>query len=114
MLVGADGGVFAFGNASYINSLPGEGIHVSDIIGIALAPSGAGYWLIGANGTVYPIGGVANFGSATGTSSPVSGIESTPDGGGYWIVTQNGTVYTFGDAHNMVTCPTSALPLFAR
>jgi hypothetical protein len=47
---------------------------------------------------VYSFGTATNFGSVTGTSSPVCAIESTPDGGGYWIVAQNGAVYTFGDA----------------
>ncbi|HVA44735.1 MAG TPA: hypothetical protein VNF50_14730, partial [Acidimicrobiales bacterium] len=34
-LVGADGGVFSFGDAGYLGSLPGSGVHVSDIVGMA-------------------------------------------------------------------------------
>ena len=34
-LVGRDGGVFAFGNAPFIGSLPGRGTDVDDIVGIA-------------------------------------------------------------------------------
>ena len=33
-LVGSDGGVFAFGDAPFENSLPGLGVHVHDIVGI--------------------------------------------------------------------------------
>ena len=32
-LIGADGGVFAFGSAPRLGSLPGKDIRVSDIIG---------------------------------------------------------------------------------
>jgi hypothetical protein len=76
-----------------ISCHPGEGVQVNNIIGIALDPTGAGCWLMGANGTVYPIGNVPNYGEVLFTSSPVSGIAASPDGGGYWIVTQNGSVY---------------------
>lgn len=34
-LVGADGGVFSYPDTSFRGSLPGMGIHVSDIVGIA-------------------------------------------------------------------------------
>ena len=78
---------------------------MDDIVGLALAPSGAGYWQIGADGTVYSFGKVTNFGSATGTSSPVATIQSTTDGGGYWVVTQNGSVSAFGDAHGYGDLP---------
>ena len=37
MMVASDGGVFAFGNAPFGGSLPGSGISVSDVIGIASA-----------------------------------------------------------------------------
>ena len=37
MMVASDGGVFAFGNASFGGSLPGSGISVSDVVGIAPA-----------------------------------------------------------------------------
>jgi hypothetical protein len=79
-----------------LGSLPGEGIHVNNIIGIALAPSGAGYWLMGADGKIYPIGNVTTYGSPTGTPSPVSAIQGAPNGQGYWVVTQNGAVYAYG------------------
>ncbi len=33
-LVGADGGVFTFGDAPFYGSLPGLGVHVDDIVGV--------------------------------------------------------------------------------
>ena len=32
-LVAKDGGIFSFGDAKYFGSLPGLGIHVSNIVG---------------------------------------------------------------------------------
>ena len=55
-LVGADGGVFAFGNAAPDGSLPGLDINVDDISGIAADPTGTGYWLVGADGGVFAFG----------------------------------------------------------
>ncbi|HXQ62399.1 MAG TPA: fibronectin type III domain-containing protein, partial [Acidimicrobiales bacterium] len=47
-VVGADGGVFTFGNASFDGSLPGTGTHVHDVVGMAATADGGGYWLVGA------------------------------------------------------------------
>jgi hypothetical protein len=38
-MVGSDGGVFAFGDAGFVGSLPGIGVHVSDIV--AVVPTAA-------------------------------------------------------------------------
>ena len=46
----------------------GIGVHRDDIIGIAATPSGNGYWLVAADGTVYGFGAAQTLGSATGTS----------------------------------------------
>jgi hypothetical protein len=34
-MVGNDGGVFAFGDAGFVGSVPGLGIHVHDIVAFA-------------------------------------------------------------------------------
>jgi hypothetical protein len=112
--VGADGGVFSFGDAPFLGSLPGDGVNTINIIGMAADPKGPGYWLVSGDGTVYPFGAATKFGSATGTTSPVSGIESTPDGGGYWIVTFSGAVYAFGDAQYLGSLPSiGVLPTYS-
>jgi len=36
-MVGADGGVFAFGDATFVGSLPQLGVHVDDIVGVVPA-----------------------------------------------------------------------------
>ena len=57
-LVGADGGVFAFGNAKFYGSLPSEHIKpAAPIVGIATMPGDQGYWLVGADGGVFAFGG---------------------------------------------------------
>ena len=66
--VGTDGGVFAFGDAPYEGSLPGE--HVvpkAPIVGMARTPDGLGYWLVGADGGVFTFGDAAFYGSAGGS-----------------------------------------------
>ena len=75
-LVGSDGGVFTYGDAAYLGSVPGQGIvGQPPIVGISRTPSGSGYWLAGANGAVYTYGDAAFLG-APNTSrlvAPVSG-----------------------------------------
>ena len=67
----------------------------------------AGYWLLGANGTVHNLSGAALYGSLAGgppkglppgPAGQVVGMAATPDGGGYWVVSANDTVTPFGDA----------------
>ena len=65
----------------------------------AVSPPASGYWLVGADGNVYPFG-VPAFGSLTGTrpARPIAGAAGTPTGGGYWLVGTDGGVFAFGDA----------------
>jgi hypothetical protein len=66
-LVGSDGGAFIFGTGvKFHGSLPGEGIRVNNIVGLALTPDDGGYWMAGSDGRVY------GFGNAK--------VEPTPDG----------------------------------
>jgi hypothetical protein len=79
-LVGSDGGVFTYGAAAYLGSVPGQGIvGQPPIVGISRTPSGSGYWLAGANGAVYTYGDAAFLG-APNTSrlvTPVWAIASS-------------------------------------
>ena len=65
----------------------------------AVAPPASGYWLVGADGNVYPFG-VPSFGSLSGTrpAQPIAGATGTPTGSGYWLVGTDGGVFAFGDA----------------
>jgi NHL repeat len=100
LFVAKDGGVFSYGSAAFHGSVPGLGIHLSNIVGIASDPSTGGYWVLGADGGVYSFG-APFYGSVPELSKHVTnlvGIASTPNGGGYYLVASDGAVYAFGDA----------------
>jgi len=63
--VAADGGIFAFGDASFAGSTGGLRLN-QPIVGVTATPTGAGYWLVGANGNIY------NFGDAALLAAAVS------------------------------------------
>ena len=102
-LVGLDGGVFSFGDARYLGSLPGLRVAVKNIVGIDATPDGQGYWLVGADGGVFAFGDAAFYGSVPGVlgrpaPNAITGLAETPDGHGYWLVGADGGVFSFGDA----------------
>ncbi len=69
-LVGGDGGVFTYGDASYHGSVPGQGIvGRPGIVGVVATPSGQGYWLTGSNGAVYSYGDATFLGAPGATSA---------------------------------------------
>ncbi len=101
--VGRDGGIFAFGAAPFLGSLPKS--HVvpdAPVVGIAATPTGDGYWLTGSDGGVFAFGDAVFHGSLPVShvvpKAPVVGIAATPNGGGYWLVAADGGVFAFGDA----------------
>ena len=65
----------------------------------AAAATGSGYWLVGADGNVYPFG-VPAFGSLNGTppARPIVGAAAVPGGSGYWLVGNDGGIFSFGGA----------------
>ena len=99
-LVGADGGVFAFGDAPFLGSTGGLRAQLSPIVGLAPTPTGAGYWLLAADGGVFSFGDASFFGStgAVQLNRPIVGMAATPTGGGYWLTASDGGVFAFGDA----------------
>jgi hypothetical protein len=94
----SDGGVFAFGGATFDGSMGGEPLS-SPVVGMVTDPVG-GYWLVAANGGVFAFGGAGNDGSMAGRAlnSRIVGMAATPDGGGYWLVAADGGVFAFGNA----------------
>jgi hypothetical protein len=98
-LVGADGGVFAFGDAAFYGSTGADHL-AAPIVGMAVAAGGAGYWLVGADGGVFAFGDARFHGSTGGVAldRPVVGMAPTADGAGYWLVASDGGVFAFGDA----------------
>ena len=59
-------------------------------------PTGAGYWMIDADGRVYPFGAAPDLGDVFPGEAVKLG--STPTVGGYWILLASGAVRAFGDA----------------
>ncbi len=97
-LVSADGGVFSFG-VPYRGSLPGLGIRVHDIVGIAADTTTEGYWLVGADGGVFSFR--APFrGSLPGLGVHVDDITAMTGGPGdvqdYYLFGSDGGVFAFG------------------
>jgi hypothetical protein len=100
-MVGKDGGVFAFGNAGFVGSLPGLGVKVNDIVGVVPTSTGKGYWMVGADGGVFAFGDAGFVGSLPGDNVHVNdivGVVPTSTGKGYWMVGKDGGVFAFGDA----------------
>ena len=98
-LVASDGGIFAFGGASFYGST--GGMHLNEpIVGMAGGPGGAGYWLDASDGGIFAFGDAGFYGSMGGShlNKPVVGMAATPDGRGYWLVASDGGIFAFGDA----------------
>jgi hypothetical protein len=101
---GADGRVYAFGDAL---SYPADGSFNfgppalnAPIVGMAATPTGNGYWLVASDGGIFSYGD-ANFYGSTGAmhlNKPIVGMAATPTGNGYWLVASDGGVFAFGDA----------------
>jgi hypothetical protein len=102
-MVGADGGVFSFGDAGFYGSLPAEHVTPAEpIVGIAATANGKGYWLVGADGGVFSFGNAGFYGSLPAEhvtpAEPIVGIAATTNGKGYWLVGADGGVFSFGNA----------------
>jgi hypothetical protein len=118
-MVGADGGVFAFGAAEFINSIPGvlKGVPLNQpIVGMVTDPDGRGYYMIAGDGGVFAFD--AQFsGSLPGLGvvpvHPIRGM--VPFGGDRYIaVGGDGGLFSFGsDARYFGSLPDSAIGPFA-
>ena len=96
-MVGADGGVFAFGDAVFVGSLPGRGITPMCPFVEFVPVQGSGYGLVTCDGEVFAFGSPYYVGSLTRVlppgkvlASPVTGM--VPFGDGHLMVTEAGEV----------------------
>jgi N-acetylmuramoyl-L-alanine amidase len=98
-LVGSDGGIFSYGDASFYGST-GSLVLNAPIIGMAATPDGHGYWLVARDGGIFNYGDAGFFGSAGALSlnAPIVAMAATHDGGGYWLVASDGGIFAYGDA----------------
>ena len=76
-LVGSDGAVYPFGDASALGSLGGSHLN-SPIQAMAATADGQGYWLVAADGGVFSFGGAPFLGSLGGQhlNQPIGGLIS--------------------------------------
>jgi hypothetical protein len=100
VMAGSDGAAYTFGGAAYEGSLPGLGIHVNDVVGVAETADGGGYWMVASDGGIFNFGDAGFFGSAGAIplNKPIVGMAPTPDGQGYWLVASDGGIFSYGDA----------------
>ena len=102
-VLGNDGGIFSYGTAPFLGSVPGRGEHITAVL-MALTPSQHGYWVLGADGSVFGFGDAPVLGSLRGQvggggAVPVD-LKPSSTGKGYWILDSHGDVHSFGDAHS--------------
>jgi hypothetical protein len=98
--VASDGGLFNFGpGAPSLGSLGATALN-APIVGMGVMPAGDGYYMVDANGAVFPFGSAQQYGGTTNLhlNKPIVGMAVTPDGGGYWLLGGDGGVFSFGDA----------------
>jgi hypothetical protein len=97
--VGADGGIFAFGDAAFHGSMGGQAL-ARPVVGMAASPDGKGYLEVAADGGLFAFGNAGFYGSMGNRplAQPVVGLAPTPDGRGYWEVAADGGIFAFGDA----------------
>jgi len=95
LLVAADGGVFAFGDAKFYGSAAGLEL-AAPVVGISIQADG--YWLAAADGGVFAYGTIPFHGSAGSLNlvAPIVDIDAN-DADGYRLVGVDGGVFGFGD-----------------
>jgi hypothetical protein len=102
-MTGADGRIYAFGDAFAVlggNEDLAPPILNQPIVGMAATPDDEGYWLVASDGGVFAYGDAGFYGSTGGIhlNQPIVGMAATPDGKGYWLVASDGGIFAFGDA----------------
>jgi hypothetical protein len=107
-MVASDGGVFAFGDATFAGSCPGIGGCSGSAVAVVPDTSGRGYWVVTSTGGVYPFGDATYYGAPGPQSSPITSAVATANGQGYWILDAAGQVFAYGDAPALGGLPPGA------
>jgi hypothetical protein len=108
-LVASDGGVFAFGDATFAGSCPGIGGCAGAAVSVVPDASGNGYWVVTNTGNVYAFGDAGYFGAPGPQSTPItSAVATEPSGGGYYVLDAAGDVFAYGNAKSFGSLPPGA------
>jgi len=109
--VASDGGIFAFGDATFYGSMGNQ--HLNARWSACSRPGTARLLDGGRDGGVFNYGDAQFYGSAGGMhlTSAIVGMVATDDGLGYFLVAANGGVYAFGDAHFVGGTPNTSSPI---
>ena len=72
-------------------------LHRASIVGMAAAPDGGGYWMVGSDGAVFSFGTAVYHGSLSGQrlNRPIVGMAVDAATGGYWLVASDGGIFAF-------------------
>jgi hypothetical protein len=60
--VASDGGVFSFGDATFLGSMGGSRLN-APVVGMASDPASPGYWLVGSDGGIFSFGDAGYHGA---------------------------------------------------
>jgi len=108
-LVAPDGGVFAFGDATFAGSCPGIGGCAGSAVAVVPEVTGLGYWVVTDTGNVYAFGDAGFYGSSGPQSTPITSAAATePTGAGYYILHAAGQVFAYGPATYFGSLPAGA------
>ena len=102
-LLGADGGVFSFGNARFWGSTGALRL-AAPVTSMISTPTGKGYLLLARDGGLFSFGDSRFDGSLPGTGwcpGPTAlSFARTPTSHGYWMLLSDGQVVPFGAAED--------------
>ena len=96
------GEIIALGDAPHLGDAVALGAQAAalsaPIVGMAVTPSGNGYWLVASDGGIFAYGDAVFHGSTGNISlnQPIVGMAVTPSGNGYWLVASDGGIFAFG------------------
>jgi hypothetical protein len=102
-LLAEDGGVFTYGDATFLGSTGGRALF-APVRAFTATPDGRGYYFVAEDGGVFSFGAAPFYGSLPAQIpldqlvAPVIGMVPTSTKGGYWLVAEDGGVFTYGDA----------------
>ena len=101
-VVDAEGSVFSFGNAPFLEGVPQVADNSIEAVCIEPSADGGGYWIVDSRGGVYCFGSATFFGALAG-SEQLDGLRvvdfaSGPEDEGYRFLDSDGRVHSFGDA----------------